>query len=325
MITSTYNNGLRIEIITPNNGELDISVNTQITLKFNSELDISSIMNSFIVFEDTSSIYSSSVPLKDQVKFLNAVVGSIAYREMSLIFTPSQELKKNTRYLICVKANGLRDILGSTVLKEEMFTFFTHGLDVQDKIEIIIPKNNSIIKSIDEIELTETSTKLYFVQISKVNTFETILVDKTYNCNSNIIPTSFGLEEGMYYMRAKSDNGEWSDITQFFIKPQEEGLVSQDDIKHLISQIEAEEDNIELLEIYPTNEQDMITLKLGVIYFKFSGKVSLEDVDFSNTYIYGDYVNEEDADTITINDLNGEWTSVYDSTNNVSYIIFSLK
>ena len=131
-------------------------------------------------------------------------------------------------------------------------------------------------------------------------------------------------EEGLYHIRVKSENGEWSDTHQIFIKPIVDAIVSSQDTPEMMmfeDFFEGIEEPLEILEYFPPQDNINISLKTNVIYIKIKGKIDESKINLNDCYVYGDSFDEEHEE-YAHKTVDGKWTVVYDSYYDVTYIIF---
>jgi hypothetical protein len=191
------------------------------------------------------------------------------------------------------------------------------------------PKYGSIVNAIPEFVWKNQYSESYRFQVSKTNTFELLLYDEIIPGNKvedKMMHTPvFNPEEGMYHVRIQSENGEWSDIHQIFIKAITDAVVAEQDvpdIMHLDEFLDGLEEPIEVLEQFPADGSINNSLKTNLIYIKIKGKVDESRLHLEDCYVYGDSFDDEHEE-YAHELVDGKWTIVYDSYFDVTYVIFT--
>lgn len=328
MINSIEILGLNVERTYPEPNTTNINVNSVITVKFNAEINTSTLVDSFTVLSDNTLSFTNSNSLKNTENFTQ-IKGSLTYKNCSLEFTPSEPLKKDTRYLICVKANGVKDVTGKAMLVDYIGMFYTELTASLPGCTITSPTFGSIFQEIPSFSWADQKTKCYSFQVSKQVSFELLLCDvlvtnKTLNSDADSFYTpSLSLSEGLYYARVRAINGDWGEPLQFFIKDSTRALVSNEDTAEgiLFSDVPTE---IEVIDMFPHENDCNVDTKVNIIYLKVRGQVEAKYINFNDCFVVGDLVDQDEADTVVPHGyLQGEWTVVYDGDEDVTYVIFT--
>ena len=328
MVNSVETLGLRVETISPKPYMINVNVNTEIKIKFNSELNTSTIVGNFTVLNDTNMVYTGIDSLNDSSSF-TPIQGNVSYKDKSIIFTPTEPLKKDTRCLICIRANGIKDILGNVMLIDYVGMFYTESTASLPGCNFISPVFGSIYQEVPQFTWTNQHTKCYVFQMSREPSFETLLCDALItnittesNANSFYNP-SLDLAEGLYYARVRALSGAWGEIHQVFIKDTTEALVSMEDSPEGILLADAPED-IEVLDMFPHDKDCNVDTKVNIIYLKVGGLIEARSINFNECFIVGDLVDQDEADTVQPHgNIQGTWNVVYDKSEDVTYIIFT--
>ena len=136
---------------------------------------------------------------------------------------------------------------------------------------------------------------------------------------------NFDAKEGMYFIRVKSEGGEWSNIHQIFIKPITDAVIAEEDTSEMIAFDDFFENLLEpvvILEQFPEPNSINNSLKTNIIYIKIKGKLDESRINLGDCYIYAESL-DDDHDEYTHENITGSWSVVYDSYYNATYIIFT--
>jgi hypothetical protein len=330
MFNTIETTGLRVETITPELQKINVDVHSEIDITFNSDIDTGTIVGNFIVLEDPDLLFTSISSI-DKTRFIT-VQGNVTYEDRTIKFKPTNPFKENTKILVLLRAKGITDIMQRSLVTDFVGIFYTECDATLPKCEFITPKFGVITPDVPEFSWVDQESEAYVFQVSHDETFEILLCDKVIkNETSTYAKTSYTpnliLDEGLYYARVKSIYGHWSDPLQLFIKRTTEAVVSREDINEslILEELDAAfVPPLEILEMFPSNDTVNINPKINIIYMKVAGQVNSTDIDFSNTFVEGSLFDDEDADTAEPHGyLDGEWTVIYDSLKDVTYIVFS--
>lgn len=319
--------GLRVLSISPNHQMSNVKVHSSIEITFSSDINPASFVKNIVVLEDYNKIFKNINSLKDYSQY-SVVKGSISYKDKVLTYTPNEPFNTDTCYVVML-SDGITDITGNKMVKKHVSCFYTESVASFPRCEITSPKYGSIVNEIPEFVWKNQCSESYIFQVSKSNTFELLLCE-------DIIPgnkveelmrhkPSFNAQEGMYHVRVKSENGEWSDIHQIFIKAITDAVVAEQDtpeIMHLDEFLDGLEDPIEILEFFPADDSINISLKTNIIYIKIKGKVDESRLRLDDCYVYGESFDEEHEE-YAHETVDGKWTVVYDAYFDVTYVIFT--
>ena len=319
--------GLRVLNISPNHQSSNVNVNSEIQITFSADINPASFNKNIVILEDYNKIYKNINSLKDYSQY-SVVKGSVSYKDRVLTYTPNEPFHTDTCYVVML-SDGITDITGNKMIKKHVSCFYTESVASFPRCEIVSPKYGSIVNAIPEFVWKNQYSESYCFQISKTNTFELLLYNEIIPGNKieeNMRHTpEFNAEEGMYHIRIKSENGEWSDIHQIFIKAVTDAVVAEEDTPemfHLDEFLEGLEEPIEILEYFPADGTINNSLKTNIIYIKIKGKVDEDRLHLEECYVYGesfDDEHEEYAHEI----VDGKWTVIYDSYFDVTYVIFT--
>jgi hypothetical protein len=320
--------GLSVISTTPEAHQTNINVNSQIEITFSGDINRSTLNNSIIVFEDYAGVYNGLSSLKSSDKF-NIVKGTVTYADRVLKFTPKEQLNIDTRYIVVLN-NTLQDITGNLLLNKFVFAFNTEITKSYAKCEIIYPTFGLISNVIPTIQWNSQNAPSYILQISKSNKFESLLfetfvVDDDAETIVEFKP-DIPYKEGVYYVRVKSEGGEWSEPCQFFIKEVTDAVVAADDQSeelYLDDFLAGLEEELEILEFFPKEDSINNSLKTNIFYIKIKGEVQESRLSLLDFEVTGTAFDEEDDSTYEHGTLDGSWSIVYDAIYNCTYLIFT--
>ena len=319
--------GLRVLSVSPSHLESNVNVNSTIDVTFSSDINPSTLAKNIVVFEDYNKVYKNANSLKDYSKY-SVVKGSISYDNKVLTYTPEKPFNPNSSYILVLN-DKISDIVGNTLIKKFINVFYTEKEASYGRCEITSPKYGYITSEIPTITWVNQKSPSYVFQISKANSFEVLLLNEVipgneYEEEISYTP-NFNAKEGMYFIRVKSENGEWSDTHQIFIKPITDAVIAEEDTPEMLA-FEDFFDNIldpvEVLEYFPAPNSINNSLKTNIIYIKIKGKLDESRVNFDDSYIYGESL-DEDHEEYSHEEITGSWSIVYDSYYDVTYIIFT--
>ena len=320
--------GLSVISTIPEAHQTNVNVNKPIEIKFSGDINKSTLNNSIIVFEDYDGVYNGITSLKSSEKF-NIVKGTLTYADRVIKFTPKQPLNIDTRYIVVLN-NTITDITGNRLLNKFVFAFNTEITKSYPKCEIVSPSFGTISTVIPEIQWESQQAPSYIVQISKSNKFEVLLYENFVVSEEDTDIISFtpniSYKEGIYYVRVKSEGGEWSDPCQFFIKEITDAVIAEDDQSeeiYLADFLNDIEDELEILEMFPADNSLNNSLKTNIFYIKIKGEIDENQLDLSDFIVTGEAFDEEDDVSYEHGEINGSWTVVYDSGYDCTYIIFT--
>lgn len=316
MIQSIDTLGLRVESVLPVPHKIDVNVNSQIIINFNAELNTESIVGSFIVLIDRKGLYTGG---EIDLSLYEALKGTLTYKDKSIIFTPSNQLDKYCRYIIYVKKNSIKNIFGRVMLTDFTSYFDTEVLATIKPTQIIVPVCNSILTSLEKVEIENVNSDKYILQISKQKTFENVVLDKVFD--NNTIEEDFNIGNGLYYIRAKAVNGDFGDVSVFTIKSHINTITTDQDLDEDYIYMPIDNEEVELIGNFP--EGINAHEKSNIVYMKFKGEIDISDIDFYESQVYGELSDEEDVGTIKEHgELDGSYSIAYDSEADETYVFF---
>lgn len=319
--------GLSVISTIPEAHQTNVNINKHIEIKFSGDINKSTLNNSIIVFEDYNGVYNGITSLKSSEQF-NIVKGTLTYANRVIKFTPKEPLNIDTKYIVVLN-DTITDITGNKLLKKFIFAFNTEITKSYPKCEIVSPSFGTILSELPEVKWKSQQAPSYIMQISKSNKFE-ILLYETFIVDENIDIVAFTPEmsykEGIYYVRVKSEGGEWSNPCQFFIKEVTDAVIAEDDKSeeiYLEDFLAGIEEELEILEMFPADNSLNNSLKTNIFYIKIKGEINEEQLDLNDFMVTGEAFDEEDDVSYEHGEVNGSWTVIYDSEYDCTYIIFT--
>lgn len=319
--------GLRVLSVSPSHLDSNVNVNSNIDVTFTSDINPSTLTKNIVVFEDYNKVYKNANSLKDYSKYA-VVKGTITYNDKVLTYTPEKPFNVNSSYILVLN-DKITDIIGNQLTQKYISVFYTEKVASYGRCEIINPKYGNITNSIPVFTWKNQKSPSYIFQISKNNSFETLILNEVIPGNEYeeeiSYEPSFNAQEGMYFIRVKSENGEWSDIHQIFIKPITDAVIAEEDTPEIESFEDFFDNLIEpviILEQFPNPNSVNNSLKTNIIYIKIKGKIDESRIDLNECYIYAESL-DEDHEEYTHENISGSWSVIYDSYYDATYIIFT--
>jgi hypothetical protein len=319
--------GLRVLSVSPSHLDSNVNVNSSIDVTFTSDINPSTLAKNIVVFEDYNKVYKDVNSLKDYSKY-SVVKGTISYNDKVLTYTPSKPFNTDSCYIMVLN-DKITDITGNQLTQKCISVFYTEKVASYGRCEITSPKYGNITSSIPVFSWKNQKSASYIFQISKNNSFETLVLNEVIPGNEYeeeiSYEPSFNAKEGMYFIRVKSENGEWSDTHQIFIKPITDAVISEEDTSELQTFEDFFDNLIEpvvILEQFPSPNSINNSLKTNIIYIKIKGKLDESRIDLNECYIYAESL-DENHEEYTHNEINGSWSVIYDSYYDATYIIFT--
>ena len=283
--------GLRVESVSPEQFSSNVNIDTTISVSFNSIIDVRTIASSVLILEDSKNVQLTSDI--DIAKY-DIISGDLHLRDKTIIFTPKDKFKPGVRYIIYVMKNSVKDIVGRELIIDYISYFITGSESSLPKCEVIYPTNNSTVKSDFEIEIKNNSYT-YIVQISKLNSFETTILDMVLDSNKKTVT----LEDGIYFIRAKIQNGEFGDVVQVSVNSNEDIIVGNEIEQNRYF----EKEYMSKVSSFPEENALLVNTKTNIIIAEFDDKI--DSFDPYESSVIGLLFDEEDS---------------YDSTESNNYI-----
>ena len=319
--------GLRVLSVSPSNHSTNANVHGSIVITFSADINPGTLGNNIVVLKDYNKIYENVNSLKDYSQY-SVTKGSISYNDKILTYVPDEPFSTDTCYVVLL-SDGITDIVGNKMIQKHVSCFYTESIASFPRCEIISPKYGSILNAMPEFVWKNQCSESYVFQVAKNNSFELLLCDKVIPGNQieEVIryKPDIKLEEGMYHFRVKSENGEWSNISQIFIKVITDAVIANEDspeLMHFDEFIEGLEEPIEVLEFFPKDDTVNVNLKTNIIYLKMRGLVTEDRLKLDDCYVFGESFDEEHEE-YSHDTVDGKWTIIYDSYFDVTYVIFT--
>lgn len=339
MIKDNVTLGLRVQTLSPAPHSTDVDVNSEIKIHLNHEISPKSIVGSFSLVEDENWIFESVEQLKDR-QYFKTVTGAMSYQDRVLTFKPKQPLKEGARYVLLVKAGGLKTIDGQTLREDFVSVFYTECQATLPPAIIESPKFGLITSEVPTFTWIDQNATSYLFQISTSHEFEVLtfseLIVKTMGvCAKTSITPIVQLKNGLYYARVKASNGHWSEPHQFYIEGQTKTLISEEDFDESLfveDYLENDLFSTELVESFPRPDSVNTRLNTALVYGVFTGRLTVDDIDWSDTYVVGELFDDEGIDAVTHGVeseehgyLEGQWYLIYDEERDQTYVLFDLR
>lgn len=299
--------GLKVEIMNPNNGQINVDTNTDIKIKFNAHLNKNTIINNVILYEQLTN---------------ERVSCGIKCNEDTMILSPKTELNVDTVYGILIKKDGVSDILGRKPLIDFNYSFTTLSTAKVKKPTIIYPTNQNSFDSLTSIKFISDSVK-NVIEISSSKDFNILDYTVTTNCiafTEHTVNIQNTFNPGTYYIRILGNDETYSDLTQFIIND-EVGKVSDEDYS-LEVDLESLLGDRTLVEFKPTSY--IVDTNRRCLMFKFDNKISIDEIKKCKHSIYGETVDTDNEEILEHGFVDYNMTYLYNSVENATYIIFEL-
>lgn len=321
--------GVRVLSISPSQRASNVNVNTHIDITFSSDINPASFQKNVVVLEDFNKVFKDVSSLKDYSKF-GVVKGSVSYKDKTLTFVPEKAFQTGMCYVVMLN-DGITDVTGNKMAKKHISCFYTESVASYPQCKFVAPKYGCITDQVPEFAWENVASPSYIFQVSKVNSFELLLCNEIIVGNEvedviKYMPKKEIFQaEGIYFVRVKAENGDWSNVHQVFIKPITDAVVAEQDTPESINLedfLEGLEDPLEILEYFPAPGTINNTLKTNIIYIKIKGKFDETKLRLEDSYVYGETA-DEDHEEYSHYEVSGSWSVVYDAYFDVSYIIFT--
>lgn len=144
------------------------------------------------------------------------------------VFIGHGQLDNDCRYVLKINNEHLLDIQGKKLIAPFQLIFNTKLENEDSHVDILCPVDNSVIDEFNSIELSDVGANKYLVQISREKTFEVCVLEQIED--TNVITPNKKLQDGVYFIRAKSMNGDFNTISSFAIRSYSNTPVSDEDI-----------------------------------------------------------------------------------------------
>lgn len=325
MISSLETLGLRVESVYPKVFSKNVNTNSNITVTFNSELNTDTIIRSVLLLEDKKKSYIKSNKITvDDYKIINT---TITYKDKKVIIWPSQ-LEADCRYIIFINKDNIHDIFNNVMLTDYI-SYFDTADSSYIECSVIEPANNTVLNKLSKVILSDSSSNKYMIQISKNQSFENTVYEAL--AEGNKIEYEISLEDGLYYIRAKrEDSKEYGEYNVFSIKSYNKTSVTDEDLDEDYVFQEIKDDELKILSSYPENNESLVNVKSNCAYMKFNNIIQEDEIDFSESGLFGSFIDSDDAyyeERLDINqkedaDIDGHFTTIYDEALEKTHIFF---
>lgn len=316
MISSISTLGLKPESFSPEKFKTNVDINTQISINFNSELDTSTIISNIYILEDKDFKYNDG---DIDLNLFNKIDGNLTYKDKTIIFTPKNQLNINSRYIVYIPKDGIRDILGNVTLIDFVSYFSTDNFQSYGKCEVLYPINNTILHSLNRVSISDLDSLKYVVQISKIKTFDNLVYEEIFDMP--IVEKHIDIGDGLYFIRAKALNGIFGETSVFTLKSHENTIPTDQDLDEDFVWEEYVKEPESLIEIYPSNDSIEVNEKTNVLFMKFNGIVDIKDIDFHESFLNGE-PNDDDDNITAHENVDGSYTVVQDEEKLETYVFF---
>lgn len=342
--------GVTVVSNVPKQLDTGVPLDAPVRIEFSADLNRETIKNCMVVLEDWKGIYDGASSLKDASQY-NIVKGSVKYADRIIEYTPEQQFKTDTRYIVILN-NTIRDVTGAPLIKKRIFSFTTEVSQGYGSTKMFAPQYGMIYSEIPEVSWKDIGAPSYIVQVSKSPLFESLVYenfivpgkDNTYTDKdrSEIPPEElapepetfqvitavpdFVKQEGVYYVRVRPEGGKWCGAVQFFIKIVTDAVVAEDDqddglyLKDFLADFQEE---TEILELFPPDGTVNQSLKTNIFYVKMAGMVDESRISFPDCHVEGEPFDEDDDAEYEHGNLNGSWSLIYDPDLDCTYLIFT--
>ena len=195
-------------------------------------------------------------------------------------------------------------------------------------MDIINTAVGGVVPTLPEIACTSVGSDAYYIEVSSQQTFETTVyatvIKKVFatGLTPNTCIPEIDLQDGLFYIRVRAMKGPWSEPVQIFIKKITAAITSQEDLSEFIQELDLNNMPLELLEVYPEQDDANLALSLGMTYFKFKGFIEFNAVDLFGSSV--EMISMENDTGIPV-EVQGQWIHVYDEREDVTYLIFQIE
>lgn len=319
---NSISRGLRVEVVSPSLYQSNVDINSQIKIEFNSDLNTDTIIDNFIILKDAHLRFTEGENII--ISNYETVEGLVTYENNTIIFTPSNQLDTKSRYIIYVKKQKIMDILGNILESGYVSYFNTGDWSIPKPCSIIEPLNNSILESLETILVEDVGIRSYYYQISKVKTFEVVVTQEAIV--GTTITRDFAFGDGIYYIRAKAENGEYGSPNTFTIKTHRDTTPTEQDLSEDYIYVPYDDAKVEIIGEYPEAESVENNVKTNLFYKKFNKIIPIEEIDFYEATVYGEYTDQDDNYDSNYakehGEVDGTFSVVYDEEKGETYIFF---
>lgn len=309
--------GFKVNTITPNNYASNVNVNTKVVMQMTSEVDKISLSKAFTVYEDTRNIYVKEGTFNPAL--YRKVLGKFESEGRTITFTPDFPFKDSIRYIVRIDHKEAYDILNRGMHSDYISVFETENFATLPPCEILYPTTNEIIRSFNNIKLTDLGEKAksYVVQISRSAEFNNVIYDKVgYSTEFS----DFNYGDGLYFIRARATNGEFGETVVITVRTREKTTATDQDDDEGFIYIPVDEDEDEAFVISHIPDGDEVGPNINILYTTFRGEIKDEDVDFYEFSVNGKAIDSSDEN---YGEVDGSVVKIYNPSEDITYVIFS--
>ena len=304
---------LQVDNITPDRYSTGVNIYTSIQVSFNSELNINSIFGNIMLLEDRDRNYTNQNDI--DFNLYTKVECQVTYNDKKVILSPISQLCSTSRYIVDIPINPILDFKGRS-LSENFISFFDTDIPgIFPPCNVVYPKNNSIIQSLDRVEIEDIQSDMYLIQISTNKDFN-IGVYENVVSHTNITD-NFNIKDGSYYIRAKSTNGEYGDVSFFTIKSHEDAMVLETDYE-TFSFEQIDDNTLNHTSSFPEHNVN-VSVKSNLVYMKFDKIIDINDIDFYESGLFDKHITDDDY---SLDPLDGTFITINDYSNKCTYVSF---
>lgn len=304
---------LQVDNITPDRYSTGVNVYSTIQVKFNSELNIQTIMGNILLLQDIHRNYTNEKDIN--LSLYERVDCKVEYKDKTVSLTPINQLNSTSRYIVYIPKNSIADFKGR-VLSSNFISFFDTNIPVLDKpCDIIYPPNNSTLRTLDRVEFENVGADRYIVQISTNKDFEIGLYERIVQ-HTNIVD-DFNIGDGSYYIRAKSTNGEYGNVSFFTLQSVNDAMITESDYESFQFE-QVQDDSVQSIGEFP-KESINVSTKSNLLYIQLNKIVDIEDIDFYDSGVFEKHIKDEDY---SLDSIDGTFVTIHDFKNKCTYVTF---
>ena len=298
-------NELNISLISPLNGSTGVSIDTPVSVTFTKDLNKGTILKNFFVIKDIDNTINEITDIQNG--HIEMIVGSIKYTNKTISFTPNEYLSPNTNYAIVIKKQ-ITSITNDTLFRNYVFKFRTKDLNNESNNPdenfteppvISYPKDLSIINNFQAIEFNTKSKMPLTLQVSDTSNFNTIVFKCDMKSEEYQCVVDRTLDDGVYYIRVKSLDSEWSEVCQIYLQnvksyPVNESDNYLNDINDLLSELDNDTKELQVI-VKPISKR--IPISNNKFLFEFDQQILPYEFSITLNRIY-DVLNDEEVEEI---------------------------
>lgn len=266
--------GLQVVSINPSRYATNVPVSASINI----------VLSTDIINVDEASL-ASAVKIRQANSGVD-VPGEFSYKSRTITFIPSNHLSPGESYTVTVIANTLTALDGSTMASNYISTFATSSSETPAIPTLLSPANYSMLGDIELKWLSESD--LHTIQVSKSNSFSTIVIESVAFSGNTFVPTELEPNQ-QYYWRVKGvssdgSSGAWSETWTFYRedKTDEAGDQDEDTTEHF--KVES---------ISPESQSSFVPVTLKNIVINYTKSLSEESLADDQIKIIAKPIDDE--------------------------------